>query len=206
MTGIFITFEGGEGAGKSTQLSRLTARLAASGVPYLITKEPGGTPAGDEIRALLLQPEIHIEPLAEFLLYSASRAQLVRAVLHPALARGEAVVCDRYADSTLAYQGYGRGLPLDFLREVTAQATGDLTPALTILLDIDPRMGLTRAASRGTPDRLERADMAFHERLRAGFLELAAAEPGRWLVLDAARSPDELEGEIWQAVQGLLPP
>ncbi|WP_261664501.1 dTMP kinase [Deinococcus sp. Marseille-Q6407] len=200
----FITFEGGEGAGKSTQLSRLQPRLAAAGVPALFTKEPGGTPAGEQIRAALLDPALEIDPLAEFLLYSASRAQLVRTVLQPALARGEVVVCDRYADSTLAYQGYGRGLPLPFLRSVTAEATGGLTPTLSVLLDIDPAAGLGRVAQRGQKDRLERADLAFHRRLRAGFLELAAADPERWLVLDATRPADELEADIWARVSALL--
>lgn len=200
----FVTFEGGEGAGKSTQLARLAARLAAADVPHQLTKEPGGTAAGDQIRAALLDPTLEIEPLAEFLLYSASRAQLVREVLWPALERGEVVVCDRYAESTLAYQGYGRGLPLEFLQRVTAEATGGLTPALTVLLDIDPEVGLARVAQRGATDRLERADLKFHRRLRAGFLTLAGQEPQRWLVLDATRSADELEQKIWARVQEVL--
>lgn len=200
----FITFEGGEGAGKSTQLARLAARLEAAGVPHLLTKEPGGTAAGDQIRATLLDPALDIDPLAEFLLYSASRAQLVREVLRPALERGELVVCDRYADSTLAYQGYGRGLPLPFLQAVTAEATGGLTPALTVLLDLDPAVGLARVAQRGQADRLERADLGFHRRLRAGFLALAEQQPQRWLVLDAGRSADELEEAIWARVQVTL--
>ncbi|RTR25920.1 dTMP kinase [Deinococcus radiophilus] len=200
----FITFEGPEGAGKSTQLARLVARLAALDVPHTVTKEPGGTSAGDRIRAAVLDPELHIEPLAEFLLYSASRAQLVREVLRPALARGEAVICDRYADSTLAYQGYGRGLPMDFLQTVTAEATGGLTPNLTVLLDLDPALGLERVVVRGQKDRLEQADLGFHGRLRQGFLTLAAGQPERWLVLDATRPADELEETIWGRVEGLL--
>lgn len=200
----FITFEGGEGAGKSTQLARLAARLEESGVPYRLTKEPGGTPIGDQIRATLLDPTLEMKPLAEFLLYSASRAQLVREVVRPALERGEVVVCDRYADSTLAYQGYGRGLPLPFLQSVTTEATGGLTPTLTVLLDIDPAVGLVRVAQRGQADRLEQADLSFHQRLRDGFLALAAQEPERWLVLDASREADELEAVVWERVQEVL--
>ncbi|MDO4263945.1 MAG: dTMP kinase [Deinococcus sp.] len=199
-----MTFEGPEGAGKSTQLQRLRARLEAAGYPALATKEPGGTPAGEQVRATLLDPALTLTPLAEFLLYSASRAELCAAVLRPALERGEVVVCDRYADSTLAYQGYGRGLDLAFLRRVTAEATGGLTPALTVLLDLDPAAGLARVAARGQPDRLEQAPLDFHARMRAGFLDLAAAEPQRWLVLDAARPADELEEDIWARVQEAL--
>ncbi|GHF93021.1 thymidylate kinase [Deinococcus piscis] len=204
LSGLFISFEGPEGAGKSTQLERLRARLEGAGHQVLATKEPGGTPAGEQVRATLLDPALNMEPLAEFLLYSASRAQLVRERLRPALERGDVVLCDRYADSTLAYQGYGRRLDMDFLRRVTAEATGGLTPALTVLLDLDPAAGLARVAARGQPDRLENAPLDFHRRLRAGFLDLAAAEPERWLVLDATRSADELDAAIWARVQRAL--
>ncbi|KEF33539.1 thymidylate kinase [Deinococcus sp. RL] len=200
MTPLFLTFEGPEGAGKSTQLRHLAARLAAAGLPHTVTREPGGTPLGTRVRGVLLDPALGIDPLPEFLLYSASRAQLVREVLRPALARGEVVLCDRYADSSLAYQGAGRGLDPGFLQAVTAAATGGLTPDLTVLLDLDPALGLRRAARRGQPDRLEQADLAFHERVRRGFLALAAAEPGRFLVLDAARDEAELAEAIWRAV------
>lgn len=200
MTPLLITFEGPEGAGKSTQLARLAARLEEQGVAHIITREPGGTPLGTRVREVLLDPGLSIDPLPEFLLYSASRAQLVRDVIRPALARGEAVLCDRYADSSLAYQGAGRGLAGSLLAALTREVTGGLTPHLTVLLDLDPALGLARAARRGQPDRLERAALVFHRRVRQGFLDLAAREPGRFLVLDAALDEDILAATIWQAV------
>lgn len=202
--GWFITFEGPEGAGKSTQLARLVGRLQAAGHPLTVTREPGGTPLGTRIREVLLDPELHMDALPEFLLYSASRAQLVQDVIRPALKRGETIVCDRYFDSSLAYQGAGRGLPLPLLQNMTQEVTGGLKPDLTILLDLDPALGLGRAAARGQPDRLERADLHFHQRVRQGFLELAQQEPGRFLVLDATLSIDKLSELIWQAVQSRL--
>ena len=205
MSGLFITFEGPEGAGKSTQLRLLAARLSAGGYPHLLTREPGGTPLGLKIReVVLMDTELDVTPLSEFLLYSASRAQLVQDVLRPALNRGEVVVCDRYADSSLAYQGAGRGLNPELLRDVTWEATGGLRPHLTVLLDLDPEIGLQRAAQVGQPDRLERADLDFHRRVRRGFLDLAHAEPERFLVLDATRAQAQLEADIWAAVSGML--
>lgn len=203
--GLFLTFEGPEGAGKSTQLAALVRHLHAAGRAVTETREPGGTLLGTQVRRVVLDPALEMGPLPEFLLYSASRAQLVAEVIRPALARGEVVVCDRYADSTLAYQGHGRGLDLDFLNRVTQEATGGLRPDLTVLLDLDPALGLARAARRGQPDRLERADLAFHTRVRGGFLTLAAAEPGRFVVLDATRPVAELADEIWGAVAARLP-
>ena len=204
MSALFITFEGPEGAGKSTQLARLVTRLERAGIAPTVTREPGGTPLGTRVREVLLDPEIEMHALPEFLLYSASRAQLVQDVLRPALGRGEVVVCDRYFDSSLAYQGAGRGLPLELLRDVTREATGGLIPDLTLLLDLDPEVGLKRAAARGQPDRLERADLAFHQRVRAGFLELAQAEAQRFAVLDAAQSADVVEAQLWAAVKQKL--
>lgn len=200
----FITFEGPEGAGKSTQLTRLAAQLGEAGVPHVVTREPGGTPLGTRVRGVLLDPALSIDPLPEFLLYSASRAQLVANVIRPALARGEVVVCDRYADSSVAYQGFGRGLDGTFLASLTREVTGGLVPDLTVLLDLDPAVGLSRAASRGVPDRLERADLDFHARVREGFLALAARDPGRFLVLDATRPVDALADDIWRAVAARL--
>ncbi|WP_216328758.1 dTMP kinase [Deinococcus aestuarii] len=200
MTSLFVTFEGPEGAGKSTQVGRLASRLKGVGAAHLVTREPGGTALGSRVREVLLDPALDIDPLPEFLLYSASRAQLVREVIRPALSRGEVVLCDRYADSSRAYQGSGRGLETSLLETVTREATGDLVPDLTVLLDLDPAVGLARAASRGQPDRLERADLTFHTHVREGFLALAAREPGRFLVLDATRAPDVLEEDIWAAV------
>ncbi|WP_412028812.1 dTMP kinase [Deinococcus yunweiensis] len=201
MSGLFLTFEGPEGAGKSTQLARLVARLEAEGIAHIVTREPGGTPLGTRVRDVLLDPALTIDPLPEFLLYSASRAQLVANVIRPALDREEVVVCDRYADSSLAYQGAGRGLDTALLTSITAAATGGLTPDLTVLLDLDPLLGLERAARRGQPDRLELADLEFHRRVRQGFLELALRSPGRFLVLDATLDQETIHAAIWAAVQ-----
>ncbi len=205
MPGVFITFEGPEGAGKTTQARRLSDRLEAAGHAVLTTREPGGTNLGDRIRQIvLLEPDLEIAPIAEFLLYSASRAQIVADVIRPALDNNQVVIVDRYSDSTLAYQGYGRGLNLDFLREVTWEATGGLRPHITVLLDLDPELGLGRAAQTGTLDRLERADLGFHRRVRAGFLELARLEPERFLVLNALDHPDVIADVILAAVSGAL--
>lgn len=201
---MFISFEGPEGAGKSTQLARLKQRLEQVGQPHVLTREPGGTALGTRVREVLLDPALEIDPLPEFLLYSASRAQLVSRVIRPALARGEWVLCDRYFDSSLAYQGYGRGLALELLRQVTQEATGGLTPDLTFLLDLDPALGLARAAARGQMDRLEGADLNFHRRVRQGFLELVQQQPQRFVVLDATQTPDELEARIWARLSPLL--
>lgn len=201
---LFVTFEGPEGAGKTTQIRLLAERLAARGVPHLLTREPGGTELGVKVREVVLGSDLDIAPLSEFLLYSASRAQLVRDVIRPALADGNVVVCDRYADSSVAYQGFGRGLPLDFLSTVTWEATGGLLPHVTFLLDLDAEQGLRRAASRGAHDRLERADLAFHERVRHGFLTLANAAPERFVILDATRPPEALSEAIWFLVSRTL--
>ncbi len=204
MNGLFVSFEGPEGAGKSTQIARLAARLTAAGVAHHLTREPGGTPLGTRVRAALLDAELDIHPLSEFLLYSASRAQLVQDVIRPALQAGEVVICDRYADSSSAYQGAGRGLDPRLISDVTWEATGGLRPHVTVLLDLDPAVGLRRAAARGQPDRLESADLSFHRRVRQGFLDIAASEPERFVVLDAEQSEAELEAAIWSAVASTL--
>ena len=198
---LFITFEGPEGAGKSTQLTRLVEGLKEVDIVPVVTREPGGTPFGTRVREVLLDPMLDMHALPEFLLYSASRAQLVQDVIQPALNRGEVVICDRYFDSSLAYQGAGRGLPLPLLQNITQEVTGGLKPDLTLLLDLDPVIGLERAALRGQPDRLERADLAFHQRVRHGFLDLARQEPQRFTVLDATRTPDEVAQVVWNAVE-----
>lgn len=204
MSGLFISFEGPEGAGKTTQIQRLAKQLEAQGRTVLLSREPGGTPLGNRVREVLLDPALDIAPLPEFLLYSASRAQLVQEVIRPALARGECVLLDRYADSSLAYQGYGRGLDLAFLRGLTEQVTGGLWPGLTILLDIEPQDGLARVTQRGQADRLEQADLAFHVRVAQGFLALAQAEPQRFCVIDAQQEADAVAQAVWQAVGARL--
>jgi dTMP kinase len=202
---LFITFEGGEGSGKSTQIARLDARLRARGEDPLVTREPGGTPLAEGIRGLLLDPAQRPGATAEALLMVAARADLVAGVLRPALAAGRIVLCDRYGDSTLAYQGAGRGLDLAMLAAWNRAATGGLTPDLTLLFDADPAIGLARRAGAAqATNRLDREPTEFHHRVRAGFLALARAEPGRWSILDAALPIDALEDLVWRAVEPLL--
>jgi dTMP kinase len=199
---LFVAFEGGEGAGKSTQIARAAAALRRQGREVVETREPGGTALGRELRRLVLAPDAEVTPRAEALLYGADRAQHVDTVIRPALAAGAVVLTDRYVDSTLAYQGAGRGLPDASV--VTQWATGGLTPDLTVLLDLDPRVGLARAGARSAPDRLEAASLEFHDAVRAGFRALAAGAPERYLVLDATRPPDELAARIEAALVALL--
>jgi len=207
MPGLFVTFEGGEGSGKSTQIERLAARLGARGIAPLRTREPGGTPLGEGVRDLLLDPERRPAPMTEALLLEAARAELVAAVIRPALAEGRLVLCDRYDDSTLAYQGAGRGLDEPTLRAMNRAATGGLVPDLTLLFDLDPDLGLARRArAPGPTNRLDREPVEFHRRVRARFLELAAAEPARWRVLDAAADTEALEREVWAAIEPRLGP
>lgn len=208
MRGKFITFEGGEGCGKSTQIARLAAWLRGKGVEVVLTREPGGTRLAELIRGLL-KDELLDPPTArsELLLFLAARAQLVEKTVAPALAAGKWVLSDRFSDSTFAYQGYGRGLPLETLRLINAFACDGLTPDLTLLLDVDPataaaRMRRREAETETPADRIERAGDDFHARLRAGFRELAAAEPVRIKVVDANGTPDE----VWSAVEAAMPP
>ena len=203
--GFFIVFEGPEGAGKTTQIARLAAKLTARGVEPVLTREPGGTGAADAIRQVILEPALTIGPLTEFLLYSASRAQHVEEVIAPALEQGKTVVSDRFFGASVAYQGYGRGLELDFIHSLTKRVTGGLQPDLVLLLDLDPEVGLQRIAARGFKDRLELADLTFHRRVRAGFLKQAEENP-RWRVFDAAQSEDVLARNIWTTVAPLLNP
>lgn len=197
--GFFVAFEGPEGAGKSTQIALLAERLELAGIVPVCTREPGGTPAGDRIRDVILDPDLEVDPLTEFLLYSASRAQLVRERVAPALEAGRTVITDRFAGASLAYQGYGRGLDRDFIHGLTQTVTRGITPDLTILLDIDVTDGLGRVARRGARDRLERADRTFHERVRAGFLEIASADP-TWHRVEADGASDRVADRIWTLV------
>ncbi|HEX7002461.1 MAG TPA: dTMP kinase [Trueperaceae bacterium] len=201
--GLFVVFEGPEGAGKSTQIARLASRLEQVGHAVLLTREPGGTRAGDAVREVLLDPGQLIFPLTEYLLYSASRAQLVSEVIGPALAAGRDVVSDRFAGASVAYQGHGRGLDLELIRDLNHRVTGGLRPDLTVLLDIDPVVGLKRAAKRSTSDRLEAAGLDFHRRVRAGYLTQARADP-TWVVLDATGPEDDVAAEVWRRVEALL--
>jgi len=205
--GRFVVFEGPEGAGKSTQLRILAERLTAAGRDTLFTREPGGTPAGEAIRRLVLDPTLRVDPLPEFLLYSAARAQHIADVIEPALASGRDVVSDRFSAASVAYQGYGRGLDLGFVAEMNARVTGALEPDLTVLLDIDPAAGLARASGRALHDRLEAAGLDFHRRVRAGFIAQAEAETGGpWVRIDADASEEAVSTAVWRAVSPLLVP
>ena len=208
--GKFITFEGGEGGGKTTQVRRLKDALEREGLEVVLTREPGGTWLSEEIRRLIKdQDEDAPCDRSELLLFLAARAQLVRNVIRPALEAGKWVVSDRFSDSTLAYQGYGRGLPLGFLREANGFACEGLKPDLTILLDVAPetaraRMRRREQATNTSADRIESAGEAFHERLRAGFEELAKAEPERIVTVDANGTPDEVWEETWKSLKRFL--
>jgi dTMP kinase len=190
---VFITLEGIEGSGKSTQLRKLAERIPNA----LATKEPGGTPTADRIRAILLDTRATIDPVAELFLFAASRRQHVMEVIRPALAAGRVVLCDRFTDATLAYQGFGRRLDLDRLRWLNDWATDSLRPDLTLIFDLPEEVGLQRARSRNSSapvdeGRFEQEDLRFHRRVREGYLTLAASEPDRYAVIDAAGTPDEV--------------
>ena len=200
---LFISFEGGEGSGKSTQAERLARRLRARDCQVLLTYEPGGTPLGNELRDLLKSnSRTALSAGAELLLFAAARSQLTQEVILPALDQGVCVICDRYMDSTTAYQGYGRGLPLDTVETINSFATHGLQPDLVVLLDMQPDESLER--KRQPLDRIEGEGSSFHKRVRAGYLEMAAREPKRWIVVDATLHPDEVEQRIWSRVQPLL--
>ena len=209
--GAFVTLEGGEGSGKSTQISRLAARLEAAGQPVLITREPGGSTLGRRIRELLVRvSEDPPSPLAELFLYAADRAHHVETVIRPALEAGRVVLCDRYADATEAYQGWGRGLGLDLIRELNGLATTGLWPDRTVVLDLLPEEGVTRSLERqrrsAAPreERFEVETVAFHERVRQGYRAIAAAVPNRVRVVDAGGDPDAVAARVWEAVADLF--
>ena len=203
---LFITFEGIEGSGKSTHLRALAARLQEMGHAVVATREPGGTPAGAAIRALLLGGErVPLSPLAELFLYCADRTQHVREVVRPALEAGRIVLCDRFSDSTIAYQGFGRGLDLATVRALDAHARDGVSPDLTFLLDCAVEEGLVRAGRRASAtDRFEREAHAFHERVRAGFLTLAREAPARFVVLDAHAPLETVQQRVSKELQRRL--
>jgi len=195
---MFITFEGPDGSGKTTQISLLADFLRRQGYSVITTREPGGTEIGDQIRSCLHDVRnANMTPTAEILLYSASRAQLVQETILPALQGGAFVICDRFADSTIAYQGYGRGLDLEALTYITRFATGDLRPDLTFLLDMDVEAGINRRAVGGDEmNRMDLQEASFHRRVRQGYLQLVAEQPARWVVVDADRAVDDVQATI----------
>ena len=208
---IFITFEGGEGSGKSTQAEALAKRLRSMGIPVLLTHEPGGTPMGEQIKEWLKgkdakgkknSAEVHLDPQTELLLFNAARAQLVSKVIKPALENDTVVICDRFYHSTIAYQGHGRGLDLELVESVIELATDGLKPNLTILMDIDVQKGLER---KKLLDRFEREEIDFHQRVRQSYLGMAHQDPQRWLVVNASLDQREVEQLIWDWVGQLLP-
>ncbi len=205
---MFITFEGPEGSGKTTQIRRLAQALLGQGYDVLTTREPGGTRIGDGVRTLLLDADhSEMQPATEVLLFNAARAQLVNKVIRPALAASKIVLCDRYVDSTLAYQGYGHQQDLAALRRVIDFATDGLLPDVTIFLDIEVQVGLQRKLlddAGAEWNRMEEQTLQFHQRVRRGYLALAAAEPARWLVIDARRGVEAVAAEIFHGVQTSL--
>ncbi len=203
---MFITFEGSEGSGKSTQINMLAAYLRQQGYEVLVTREPGGTHIGEQVRQCLHDVKNkEMTAAAEVLLYSASRSQLVREVIVPALENGVIVISDRYADSTMAYQGYGRQLDLDALGTITHFATGGLKPDLTILFDIDVEEGLSRRSIGGVEmNRMDLQEIAFYKRVRNGYMELVKQEPERWVIVDAGRPLDEIQNNVRRSVKAKL--
>lgn len=200
--GFFIVFEGGEGAGKSTQAQLLVEALLSAGHAVTLTREPGGTPAAEAIRNILLSTDnTGLDDRAEALLFAAARGEHTARVIRPALDRGHVVVCDRYIDSSIAYQGVGRDLGAEKVRDLSLWATGGLTPDLTLVLDIDPAGGLSRVER---PDRLEAEPLQWHARVRQGFLDLAAADPQRYLVLDGSAPVTDIAAQVQAAVLSQL--
>ncbi|MBE0447368.1 MAG: dTMP kinase [Actinobacteria bacterium] len=201
---LFITFEGIEGSGKSTQIALLAEYIKARGYEVTVTCEPGGTTVGEAIRRILLNPEFaEMDYHTEVLLYAADRAQHVAELIMPALNKGNIVISDRYIDSSIAYQHFGRGMPLDLIMDVNDRATQGLKPNITFLLVVPTELGLSRA-TQVKADRIEQESIEFHTRVEAGFQELAAKEPGRWLVVDGTRSVDEIHQVVVEALEPFL--
>jgi dTMP kinase len=201
---LFITFEGGEGSGKSSQTRALYRKLNHFDIPAILIHEPGSTALGEKLTRLLKWAKsTRISPLTELLMFNASRAQLLDEVVRPALKAGKVVICDRYTDSTIAYQGYGRRIDMDTITQINSLATGSLKPDLTVLLDISPEWGFKRKSGE-EPDRFEKEDRDFHQRVRTGYLLLAKEEPRRFLVVDASLTKEQIKRIIWEKVSSLL--
>jgi len=206
----FITFEGIEGSGKTTQIQLLSNRLEEQGIDHVLTREPGGTPIGDQIRRLVLDPHNSaMTSICELLLYAAARAQHIEQVIRPAIEAGRLVLCDRFKDATMAYQGYGRGIRHDLIDALHGLETLSLRPDQTFLFDIEARVALDRARTRDTTrapheTRFEQENLAFHERVRAGYLEMARQEPGRFVVVDGRGSVEEVRGRVVEAIDRFL--
>ena len=201
---LFITFEGGEGSGKSLQTRALYRKLCGLDIPAILIHEPGSTPLGERLTRLLKWGQsTNISPFTELMLFNASRVQLVDEVIQPALKGGEIVICDRYTDSTVAYQGYGRGIDIETIKNINDMAAGNRKPDLTVLLDIPVSDGFARKTGQ-EPDRFEKEAKAFHQKVRKGYLLLAAEEPQRWLVIDARLSKETIKQIIWKKVSSLL--
>jgi len=205
---VFITLEGPDGSGKSMQVPALSEFIRSLGYQVLTTREPGGTFIGDQIREVIMRMDnTSMNPRTEILLFCAARAQIVAEIIRPQLEQGVVVISDRYADSTLAYQGYGHGIDLSILRQILSFATGGLIPDLTLLFDVDVETGLSRRQSGGGEwNRLDDYAVAFHRRVRNGYLELAAAEPARWLRIDAAQTPSRVQEDLQKAILTRLGP
>ncbi|MEZ7831721.1 MAG: dTMP kinase [Gammaproteobacteria bacterium] len=203
--GFFLTLEGAEGVGKSTNIEFITQYLEQRGIDYVLTREPGGTQLGEKIRELLLAVhEESMSELTELLLVFAARAQHLDKIIEPALAAGKWVVCDRFTDATFAYQGAGRGLSMETIGELESMVQGELRPDLTLILDLDPEIGMQRASNRGELDRFEREQMSFFRHVRQGYLDIAQAEPERCTVIDAAKSLEDVKLDLLAALeQGL---
>ncbi len=200
----FVTFEGIEGSGKTTQIQMLSNHLEERGIDHLLTREPGGTPIGDQIRGMVLNPDnTAMTPTCELLLYAAARAQHIEQVIRPALLAGRLVLCDRFKDATMAYQGFGQGVDLETIRDLNALATGGLLPDLTLVLDLEPAAGMSRIGGRPL-DAFERMDLAFHRRVREGYLEIARTEKRRVVVLRADQDEDTLAAAVAATVDDLL--
>ena len=208
MPGMFITFEGGEGSGKSTQVRRLAERLRSLGRDVLVTREPGGTPEAEAVRALLVSGDVaRWTAKSEALLNYAAREQHLQQVLRPALAAGRIVLCDRFMDSTRAYQGYAGGCELSFIDALEKAVVGPTRPDLTLVFDLEPATGLARARARGdalAEDRYERKGVAFHTKLREGFLDILRRDPRRCRLIDAAQDVEAVAGDVWSVVEGVL--